>query len=423
MRAMRRGRGRLAIMAALLSGMLALSACSGGGDDGGDDGNAPQGGTGEQAGDDGGAESANTSAAQISISPDDAAENVGINSDVQVSVEEGTLDEVVMVATETGTEVEGTISEDGTGWLPDYALERATQYAVEVQASDEQGRAAHESATFTTVSPENSFIGYFTPEDGSTVGVGMPVSLNFDKSITNQAEVEEAVEITASSGQEVVGHWFSDTRLDFRPEEYWDANTEVTVELNWDGLEGADGVTGVQDRTFSFGVGRAQVSTVNAETQQMDVTRDGQRLRTIPITTGSDENPTWNGQMVVSEKHEETRMNGATVGFTEDDGRGEYNIPDVPHAMRLSTSGTFIHGNYWGGDAFGNENTSHGCVGLADVQGAGDDSTDGAWFYNNSLLGDVVVVVNSPDDTIAPDNGLNGWNMGWDEWVSGSALS
>jgi len=35
-------------------------------------------------------------------------------------------------------------------------------------------------------------------------------------------------------------------------------------------------------------------------------------------------------------------MNGRTVGFG-----GEYDIPDVPHAMRLTTSGTFVHGNYW----------------------------------------------------------------------------
>jgi peptide/nickel transport system substrate-binding protein len=52
--------------------------------------------------------------------------------------------------------------------------------------------------------------------------------------------------------------------------------------------------------------------------------------------------------MVIAEKDQTTRMNGATVGFTDNDGKGEYDIPDVPHAMRLSSSGTFIHGNYWG---------------------------------------------------------------------------
>ena len=418
MTALRRGSRGLTVVAALLSGVLTLTACSGGDDN--DDGANP--GASQEEADDAAA-NADTSAAEISITPEDAAENVGINSDVQVSVENGTLDEVTMTATESGTEVSGTFSEDETSWTPDVQLERATRYQLTVQASDSEGRAAHESVTFTTVSPEDSFIGYFTPEDGSTVGVGMPISLNFDKPITNRAEVEEAVEITASSGQEVVGHWFSDTRLDFRPQQYWEANTEVSVELNWDGLEGSPGVYGVQDRSFSFTVGRSQISTVDVESPPMEVVRDGGTLRTLPSTAGSPETPTYNGQMVISEKHKETRMNGATVGFTDDDGEGEYDIPDVPHAMRLSTSGTFVHGNYWGGDVFGNANTSHGCIGLADVQGADDPDTDGAWFYENSLLGDVIIVVNSPDEVMQPDNGLNGWNMNWSDWVAGSALS
>jgi hypothetical protein len=34
----------------------------------------------------------------------------------------------------------------------------------------------------------------------------------------------------------------------------------------------------------------------------------------------------------------------------------------------------------------------------------------------------VVIVKNSPDKTVKPDNGLNGWNMSWGEWVAGSAV-
>ncbi|MGW7596013.1 L,D-transpeptidase, partial [Streptomyces rubiginosohelvolus] len=100
-----------------------------------------------------------------------------------------------------------------------------------------------------------------------------------------------------------------------------------------------------------------------------------------------------------------------------------YDIKDVPHAMRLSTSGTFIHGNYWGAKSiFGNVNTSHGCIGLSDTKGAGDPNTDGTWFFDNSQVGDVVIVKNSKDKTIQPDNGLNGWNMDWSQWVAGSAV-
>lgn len=70
---------------------------------------------------------------------------------------------------------------------------------------------------------------------------------------------------------------------------------------------------------------------------------------------------------------------------------------------------------------FGRSNISHGCVGLNDARGGGDPSQDGAWFYDHSLVSDVVVVQNSNDKTIAPDNGLNGWNMAWDQWKAGSA--
>ena len=92
--------------------------------------------------------------------------------------------------------------------------------------------------------------------------------------------------------------------------------------------------------------------------------------------------------------------------------------------MRLSQSGTFIHGNYWGDPSiFGHDATSHGCVGMHDVKGAKDPNTPAAWFYNNSLIGDVVIVKNSPDRTVQPDNGLNGWNMSWSDWLAGSALT
>lgn len=155
----------------------------------------------------------------------------------------------------------------------------------------------------------------------------------------------------------------------------------------------------------------------------MTITQDGKTIKTIPISAGSPENPTYNGQMVISEKFKETRMDGATVGFTDDDGKGEYDIKDVPHAMRLSSSGTFIHGNYWGSDGvFGSVNTSHGCVGLNDVKGAGDPNQPAAWLFEHSLVGDVVIVKNSKDKTIQPDNGLNGWNLSWSAWKSGSAV-
>ncbi|WP_407566310.1 Ig-like domain-containing protein [Streptomyces sp. 184] len=396
-----------------MSAVLGLTACSG--DSKADDSGDQKESASEQK--------KNVPDARISIAPKDGTENVGINSDTEVTVKGGKLTEVVLTAAGSTDEVAGTIADDGKSWKPDAALERGTEYRITAKAEDGDGQVSTSNSGFSTVSAENSVIGYFTPEDGTEVGVGMPVSLNFDKPVEDKAAVESKIDVETSSGQDVVGHWFNDTRIDFRPEDYWQAGSTVTMDMNLDGVEASPGVYGVQDREMSFTVGRSQVTTVDVKAMTMTVVRDGKKVKTIPISAGAPENPTYNGQMVISEKHKETRMDGSTVGFTDKEGESEYDIPDVPHAMRLSTSGTFIHGNYWGGQGvFGSANTSHGCVGLFDKQGANDPGTDGAWFYDQSLLGDVVIVKNSPDETIAPDNGLNGWNMDWAAWQQGSAL-
>ncbi|MER5660999.1 L,D-transpeptidase [Streptomyces mirabilis] len=401
-------RRALGACAALMVGALTLTGCGG---------NASADAKGGKDGKDGGT-SAKTSTAKIVISAKDGSTDASINA-TGVKVSDGRLTDVKMTVSGSGTAVPGAITADGTGWKPTAQLERGTKYQISATAKDASGRTAAANAIFTTVSSSNSFIGTYTPDNGTTVGVGMPVSFNFDKVISNQKAVQSHITVTSSSGQQVAGHWFGSQRLDFRPETYWKAGSKVTMKIDLDGVEGANGVFGVQKKTVTFTVGRSQVSTVDVNTQTMTVVRDGKTLKTVPISAGSPEHTTYNGQMVISEKFVQTRMNGSTVGYG-----GEYDIPDVPHAMRLTSSGTFIHGNYWynrGNPPFGQQGTSHGCVGLADVQGAQGD-TSAKWFYDNSLVGDVVVVKNSPDKTVSPDNGLNGWNMSWSAWTAGSTV-
>ena len=45
------------------------------------------------------------------------------------------------------------------------------------------------------------------------------------------------------------------------------------------------------------------------------------------------------------------------------------------------------------------------------------------WFYENVRAGDIVKVVNSYGDTMAPfGNGFGDWNLTWKKWRKGSAL-
>ncbi|MFJ4964205.1 Ig-like domain-containing protein [Streptomyces sp. NPDC088729] len=397
-----RRRGGRVLLAPVLGALLLLvTAC--GGDSTAADGTA--------GGKDAKAEDTSASQAVVTIAPKDGAESVATSRALKIGAAGGKLT-TVKVADPEGEEVEGAIAADGASWTPKRHLAAATKYTVHAVAEDGKGRESAKDTTFTTLVPKNTFIGQYTPEDGSTVGVGMPVSINFTRGITDPAAVENAIKVTSEPAVEIEGHWFGNDRLDFRPEKYWAPGTKVTVDLNLDGVEGRPGVYGKQAKTVEFTIGRSQISTVDASSHRMKVVRDGKQIKDIPISAGAPATTTYNGQMVISEKLKVTRMNGDTVGFG-----GEYDIKDVPHAMRLSTSGTFLHGNYWGASSiFGTTNTSHGCVGLRDVRGGYDGRTPAAWFFNRSLIGDVVIVKNSDDKTIQPDNGLNGWNMDWAEW-------
>ncbi|EGX58997.1 lipoprotein [Streptomyces zinciresistens K42] len=383
--------------------LLAVTACGGGG---GSD--APG---GDKDGDSSAAR-AEAPRAVVSIAPEDGAKSVGTSGALKVTAARGRLTEV-QVEDGKGRAIAGKISGDGATWTPSTHLAAAAAYTVRAVAENADGTRTAEKSGFTTLTPKSTFTGRFTPEDGAKVGVGMPFSVRFDRGITNREDVAAAITVKTDPPVEVAGRWFGDDRLDLRPEKYWKPGTKVTVDLNLDGVEGRPGVYGEQARKTTFTVGRSQVSVVDVKTKKMKVTRDGKVIRTIPISAGAPGYDTWSGQMVMTEKLLETRMNGATVGYA-----GQYDIPDVPHAIRLTESGTFIHGNYWGGDAFGKTNASHGCVGLRDVKGRGDPKTPAAWFFRNSIIGDVVVVKNSKERTVAPDNGLNGWNIPWKQWKS-----
>ncbi|MFG2480209.1 Ig-like domain-containing protein [Streptomyces fagopyri] len=349
----------------------------------------------------------------VTVVPADGTRKAGFSSPVEVTVRDGTL-ATVLVTGNDGSTLAGTFNDARTSWTSARNPYSGTKYTVTATPRDGTAR----TASFVTKQPSDTFVGRFTPEANSTSGVGMPVSLNFTEPVEDRAAVEKAITVTAQPPVEVVGHWFSDTRLDFRPEEYWAAGTRITLGLRLRDVEGAAGVYGTQSKDVTFRIGRRQVSTVDLAKKTMTVERDGSTRATYPVSGGNADHTTWAGIMVISERFEQTRMESSTVGLGD-----EYDIADVPHAQRLTTSGTFVHGNYWASPSvFGTTNTSHGCVGLHDAKGANDTSVPGYAFYTSSMLGDVVVVRNSGERTVDPSNGLNGWNLSWADWKAGSAL-
>ncbi|MFD0273351.1 Ig-like domain-containing protein [Kitasatospora sp. NPDC127111] len=349
-----------------------------------------------------------TSAAVVDIQPKSGAVDVAPNGALKVSVAGGKLT-TVKVSDKTGKEVAGTIAADGSSWTPSAGLAVGTAYQVSAMAADANGVVATADSSFTTLTPEREAKASDNVEDNATYGVGMIVSVDFDKDVKNKDAVAKGISIETDNGTVVKGHWFGDRRLDFRPEAYWKPGTKVTVHYRLKSVEIAPGVYGGVDRDEPFTIGRSQVSEVDAKTHRMTVIRDGQSS-VIDITSGSPEHPTWNGTMVVMSKEGTVRMQSSSMpGMTG----APYDLM-VPHSMRLTTSGTYVHGNYWS-NAFGEDNVSHGCVGLKDVKGGGSGTSAGK-FYDDSLIGDIVTVKNSSRGQVEPDNGLSGWNLAWSAW-------
>ncbi|MFJ8628229.1 Ig-like domain-containing protein [Kitasatospora sp. NPDC093550] len=400
---------RRVVAVGLVGGAMALTAACGGGDGGGSAAKADLGAgaaTAKPAAAPTGAVP-KVSKAAVSIEPAAGAVDVAPGA-LKIGATGGKLT-TVKVSDKTGKEVAGTISADGASWTPSAALAVGTAYQVSAMAADADGVVATADSNFTTLTPTALAKASDNVDDDATYGVGMIVSVNFSKDVKNKDAVVKGISFETGNGTVVKGHWFGDRRLDFRPEQYWAPGTKVVVHYRLKSVEIAPGVYG-SDRDEPFTIGRSQVSTVDAAAHRMTVVTAGQS-NDIDITSGSPEHPTWNGTMVVMAKEGVVRMQSSTLpGMTG----APYDL-QVPHSMRLTDSGTYVHGNYWS-NAFGEDNVSHGCVGLKDVKGGGDSTSMGK-YYDGSLVGDVVIVKNSTKkETLDPSNGLSGWNLPWSAW-------
>lgn len=388
-----------------LSILLSVSACAVTGD--ADDAAGPAPGAADQA------TEAPTSAAVVRSNVRAGATQVDLDTQVRIRVVRGTFEDL-RVTTAKGDPVEGTLNPARTLWTSEAPLRQDTRYRVRGDAVDADGVATAYQARFATRAltlDEQTYPSFVS--DGATVGVGMPAIVRFDIPVTDKASIERHLTVTSSPAQPGSWHWLSDTEVHFRPKTYWKPGTKVTVKADVGGVPAGNGIYGQLDRTVGFTVGDAMVSKVDMRSHQMKVYRNGDLLRTIPITTG--EQPkftTRTGTKVIMEKFESRRMSSETTGIPVDSADG-YDLDDVRYAMRLTYSGEFIHAAPWSVPSQGSANVSHGCTGMS--------TADAQWLYQNSSIGDVVEYVGS-DRPMTVENGYGDWNLPYAEWQAGSSL-
>lgn len=388
-----RVRSRHAVVAGTALLAAALTACGGGGAASGGD-----------------AKSEIKQKPEMAVSVNLTGDQVKAGEPVTVTIAEGKLASV-KVTDAKGGELAGQISADGKTWKSERNASAGAEYKVEAQNTDSQSAAT----TFKTTAADKVNKVTINITKGSTVGVGMPVSIVFDNPVKNKAEIEKQLKVTSSNQTEGSWGWIKDysgkDRVDWRPKEYWKSGTDVKVDMNLNGVDsGPGGGLFVKDYNTEFKIGKDRRMKVDLDTSKMSVTEGGQTVDTIPVSAGTPggQKASWSGKMVLMLKEGTIRMNSETVGL------GNAYDKDVDYSIRLTWSGMYVHAAPWNASNFGRSNTSSGCVGMSDANAKS--------FFAQSQVGDPFEVVGDGSKGNADiGNGYGEWNLSWEQWQAKSA--
>jgi lipoprotein-anchoring transpeptidase ErfK/SrfK len=351
--------------------------------------------------------------AQIATNPPDGATKVRPDTKVTVTASSGRLLRVWLRAAD-GRAIAGKLGAEGTNWRAAARLSPDTAYVLSATAESADGATASSRASFRTLAPHGPLvISDVTPDRGETVGVGMPLVVEFASPVTRKADVERALEVTVSKPvTDGSWYWMSDTEAHYRPKKYWPAHATVTLRADLRGVNAGGGTWGTADQAFSFQVARRMVSKIDTDAHRMRVYVDGDLVRSVPITAGKEPAyTTRSGIKVVLFKDQYRRMTGTSIGIPKDD--PEYYDLDVYWTVAVTESGEFLHAAPWSLASQGIANVSHGCVGMS--------TENGKWFYDHSIRGDIVQTVGT-DKKMELRNGYGDWNLSWSQWLAGSAL-
>ena len=340
----------------------------------------------------------------VTITPGGGDKSADPATGITVSAAGGTLTNVT-VAT-SGDPVTGTYSTGRTSWHSASTLDVSQSYTVTAVATAATGTTTKTSA-FRTLTPASTFTAEIFEGQGQTYGVGMPIILTFSHPITDKAEVERSIELTTS--KRVVGAWYWDgsSTLDFRPRDFWPANTTVSFTGRFNGVEGAPGLYGYHTLTQTFDIGQSVIAVASTRTHRTQIYIGGKLKYNWPISTGRDTLPTPDGSYLTVDKNNPVRMIGGTKGTA-----GYYNEL-VNWAVRFTFSGDYYHSAPWSVVDQGTTNVSHGCVNLA--------PPDAVIYYKLAVPGDPITVTGSSRPG-RWDDGWTEWFLSWNQLLGGSAL-
>lgn len=348
---------------------------------------------------------------KLDISTTDGAVGVEVDSPITVSASAGVLG-AVSLTNDNGKAIAGQLSPDGLTWATADQLGYNKRYTLRAEALG-LGGIAHDTMTFRTSSPENLTMPYVLPNDGEVVGVGQPVAIRFDEKILDRTAAEKAITITSQPAVDGAFYWLSDREVRWRPRDYWKPGTAVVVAVNTYGVDLGDGLFGQDDVTTRFTVGDEVIATADDTTKTLTVRVNGEVVKTMPISMGKNSAPTDNGTYLIGDRYRDLVMDSSTYGVPVNSAEG-YRL-EVEYATQMSYSGIYVHAAPWSVGSQGRSNVSHGCLNVS--------TSNAQWFYDNTKRGDIVQVLNTVGPTLPGTDGLGDWNIPWDQWQAGNAVT
>lgn len=353
----------------------------------------------------------------VTVNVVDGASGVPVDTLLTVTHNRARITNVDVSSTASGRNtvpVTGAVDASGN-WVAASRLDPGATYTVTATAQADDGAELSSRSRFTTVSLSRSQEVFPTvgplPEIGGPFGVAQPVVVQFDLPVHNKAEFERNLHVTTEPAQEGSWGWVNDTEVHFRPKDYWQPGTKIKLVANLNGVDAGNGTYGQLNRTLDITIGRRQIAKVDLASKEMTFQRDGGEVQTFPVSAGKPGFTTRSGTKVIMEKLYSTRMASETTGIAANSAEG-YDL-NVHYALRLTTSGEFIHAAPWNDGKFGRVNASHGCTGLSDASAEK--------YYEQAQIGDPVEFTGS-DRQLEWDNGWTDWNISWAEWQKRSAL-
>ncbi len=223
--------------------------------------------------------------AAAQITPANGAKKTRPDKGVTVAASSGVLDNVTVQG--AGRTVEGVLSADKKTWQSKWTLKPGTAYTVTATAKNAGGKVTTSTSRFTTMkAPSSVVISDVTPRAKETVGIGMPIKIDFDRPVTNKSAVEKALEVRSTRPVEGAWRWITSQEVIFRTKSYWPAHTSVSVTAHLAGVRVQSKAYGTKDFTRTFKIGASHIAKVSLKSDKNRVYVDGRLAKTIPVSGG-----------------------------------------------------------------------------------------------------------------------------------------